>query len=179
MGTSIGSATHLVGVSMSIADGNLMVVGNSPDSLRWFYGEFENALGSGAGDYIIGNIFDNQINGFAGADIIYGGLGADTIYGGIGNDNLTGGSGSDTFVFSAGDGSLNLSDADIINDFLDGTDFLKLSGSLQFGDLTISQGNGTNTSSTNTIIMTSSNEYLAVLLNTQAGSLNSNDFLHT
>ncbi len=78
MGTSITGASHDVGVSMSTADENTMTrLGGDPSSLRWFYGEFENALGSAGSDHIIGNALANAIDGKAGNDAIDGGAGTD------------------------------------------------------------------------------------------------------
>ena len=74
MGTTIVGAPHLVGVSMSVSDANTMVnLGGDPSSLRWYYGEYENAIGSGAADVIVGNSLNNVINGGAGNDVIIGG----------------------------------------------------------------------------------------------------------
>jgi Ca2+-binding RTX toxin-like protein len=98
MGTPIIGATHLVGVSMSTADANTMInLGGDPASLRWYYGEYENADGSSSNDVLIGNSLDNVINGGAGNDYLEGGTGNDTIQGGDGNDNLVGGDGNDRF----------------------------------------------------------------------------------
>lgn len=78
MGTSITGASHGVGVSMSTADENTMTrLGGDPSSLRWFYGEFENALGSAGSDHIIGNALANAIDGKAGNDAMDGGAGTD------------------------------------------------------------------------------------------------------
>ena len=79
LGVSIVGAQHLVGVSMSTADRALMLSGKSPTSLRWFYGEFENATGSIGNDYIIGNALNNVINGSGGNDTVEGGGGFDTL----------------------------------------------------------------------------------------------------
>ena len=54
---------------------------------------------------------------------------------------MVGGGGVDTFVIRAGDGSATLENADIVYDFVDGTDVIGLDG-LTFNDLTISQGTG-------------------------------------
>jgi len=91
MGSSIIGASHLVGVSMSMTDHQLMVSGSSPASLRWYYGEFENALGSAGNDLIIGNPFDNVITGSAGNDWIDGGGGLDiaTYSGPMNNYSIT------------------------------------------------------------------------------------------
>ncbi len=94
MGTSIVSAPHWVGVSMSRADANSMIdAGGDPVSLRWFYGEYENASGSAASDVILGNGVNNIIKGQGGDD---------TINGGDGNDTIDGGAGIDTAIFSRG-----------------------------------------------------------------------------
>jgi serralysin len=84
MGASIEGARHLVGVSMSMDDEALMASGGSPQSLRWFYGEFENALGSAVADRIIGNALANTITGRGGDDVIEGGEGIDiSVYRGM------------------------------------------------------------------------------------------------
>ena len=89
MGAVIDGASHLVGVSMSTADEALMRNGANPESLRWFYGEFENAVGSAGDDHIIGNMLDNVITGGGGNDIIDGGAGIDTaLYSGKRSDYL-------------------------------------------------------------------------------------------
>ena len=90
MGTSITGATHLVGVAMSMADEIKMIGGGDPASLRWFYGEYENAAGSVGADLIIGNNGNNSI---------LGNDGNDTLSGGSGNDTIDGGGGSDTVQF--------------------------------------------------------------------------------
>lgn len=72
MGTAIVGAGYAVGVSMSLADAQAMHAGGEPASLRWFYGEFENALGSAVGDELVGNALNNVIDGGAGIDrVIY------------------------------------------------------------------------------------------------------------
>jgi serralysin len=99
MGESIIGASHLVGVSMSSSDAQLMIAGSDPQSLRWFYGVFENASGSAGNDYIIGNNF---------ANIIEGGNGADSIEGKGGNDSLYGGTGIDTALYSGSRGQYQI-----------------------------------------------------------------------
>ncbi len=106
MGTTITGAAHLVGVAMSSADAlRLDDLDGGPQNLRWFYGEYENALGSAGADRLIGNSLANHISGLVGADKIYGangndlldgGAGADLLSGGAGDDRLRGGTGADT-----------------------------------------------------------------------------------
>lgn len=103
MGTPIDGAAYPVGVSMSRDDENSMIVLNhDPASLRWFYGDYEDALGSGANDHIVGNALDNSINGQSGNDSIDGQAGNDLLSGGDGNDTLSGGAGNDTLDGGAG-----------------------------------------------------------------------------
>jgi len=103
MGTSIDGATHLVGVSMSAEDEHAMtMLKQDPASLRWFYGEFENAAGSAASDHILGNGLDNSIKGESGDDNLFGEAGNDVLYGDAGQDTLTGGTGNDTLEGGTG-----------------------------------------------------------------------------
>ncbi|PWC27624.1 hypothetical protein CR165_16505 [Pseudoroseomonas aestuarii] len=80
------------------------------------------------GRVIDGNGRSNTLTGTDGDDQIYAGAGNDTITGGKGNDQIWNGPGRDTNVFHKGDGN------DIIQDFANGTDKLKLVG-LQRGDV--------------------------------------------
>ena len=65
-------------------------------------------------------------------DVIIGGAGADTINGGKGADTLTGGAGADTFSFTAtagaNAGGATFGQADVITDFVIGTDKLQFAG---------------------------------------------------
>jgi hypothetical protein len=79
LGVNIIGAKHLVGLSMSTADRQVMLAGSSPSSLRWFYGEYENVSGSNGNDVITGNALNNVINGAGGNDTIDGGGGFDTV----------------------------------------------------------------------------------------------------
>jgi len=78
MGETIDGAARLIGLSMSRADASLAATGSSPKSLRWWYGDYENATGGAGGDQIIGNALANQITGAGGNDSIDGGAGVDT-----------------------------------------------------------------------------------------------------
>lgn len=99
MGAPINGAAHPVGVSMGTADQKRMATGGDPGSLRWFYGDFENASGSAGADVIIGNSLSNEISGNEGNDTLSGAEGQDTLTGGPGNDLLDGGAGVDIAVF--------------------------------------------------------------------------------
>lgn len=102
MGVTIEGAGHLVGVAMSLFDAsNTILTGGNPANLRWLYGEFENAIGSAAGDLIVGNSLSNHIQGREGDDLITGLGGDDWIGGGDGNDVMYGADGDDTFDWDA------------------------------------------------------------------------------
>ena len=132
--------------------------------------------GNEADNLLRGNRGHNQLDGLGGNDTLLGGAGADILNGGTGADRLVGGAGGDVFVFAAGDGGSTLAAADLLYDFEDGIDRIALAGGLAFADLTISQGNGTDTAAGNTVIGTGSGEYLAVLLNLSPGSITAADF---
>ncbi|MFZ3003215.1 MAG: DUF4214 domain-containing protein [Undibacterium umbellatum] len=104
MGFAITGAPHLVGVAMSYDDGlNTILKGGDPVSLRWFYGEYENAIGSAKDDIIAGNSLSNNIKGGAGNDLIGGWGGNDLLFGEAGNDSMEGGDGNDTMMGGDGD----------------------------------------------------------------------------
>ena len=87
MGVNIAEAGHLVGVLMNVFDAqNMILNGIDPASLRWFYGEYENAQGSSQADSIFGTKYANSICGNGGNDFIEGGGGDDSLDGGAGID---------------------------------------------------------------------------------------------
>jgi len=138
---------------------------------------------AGARHYITNGIHEGrqtslsslQIRG-ADDDILIGTTGKDLLDGGKGQDTLTGRTGQDIFVLRAGDGGATLQLADLIADFQDGTDLFGLAESLQYVDMRIQQGTGEHAA--DTIISTGSGEYLAILNNLLATSINSQDFVH-
>ncbi len=89
MGEDITGAPHKVGVSMSFDDArNTIVNAEDPQHLRWFYGEYENAIGSAFADVIVDNSINNSINGGAGDDQIIVRGGNDTVVGDTGYDTV-------------------------------------------------------------------------------------------
>jgi Ca2+-binding RTX toxin-like protein len=122
MGVNVTGAAHMVGVAMSLYDANsTLVLGGDPGSLRWFYGEYENAAGSSSSDVLVGNALNNEILGLTGDDYLDGSAGNDTIVGGVGNDSLSGGGGNDSLT---GDGGRDVfsyatsaNGIDVITDF--------------------------------------------------------------
>ena len=115
----------------------------------------------------------NTLYGGAGNDALFGGYGDDTLDGGTGGDILAGGNGNDTFVIRAGDGSTNAEDADIVIDFGEsGTDIIGLDG-INYDDLTIAQGTGTDLTNKNNInnvviSVTATGEILLILHSSSA-----------
>ena len=116
---------------------------------------------------------NDTIYGGAGNDVIHGDGGNDTLDGGTGSDVIYTGTGIDTVVLRAGGGNTTLADADLILDFTDGTDILGLDGGLQYGQLTIAQGTGSNSSDT---IIKAGSEYLAILTGISVSNISEADF---
>ncbi len=137
-----------------------------------YYGGTDTIYGYGGNDTLYGN---GTLYGGDGNDTLLGGTAGDTLDGGTGKDILTGGGGGDTFVIRANDGSTSLSSADTIIDYIDNTDSFGMAGGLQFSNLSIFQGTGENSSDT-LIKITASNEYLAIVLNTNATDVTTDDF---
>ncbi|WP_022684134.1 Ig-like domain-containing protein [Sphingobium bisphenolivorans] len=131
---------------------------------------------------------DVQLTGTAGADLLLGdsgndllsGLdGDDVLDGGAGRDVLTGGAGADLFILEAPHGQ-TLSVADLITDFQQGVDHLRLPGSLTFASLQIVQGdpatNGASVSDS-LLIDGGSGDILARLANTDAAAITQASFV--
>ncbi|RCJ18045.1 hypothetical protein A6S26_29215 [Nostoc sp. ATCC 43529] len=78
---------------------------------------FDNVIGTNAGDNIVGDGQSNQLSGGNGNDNINGGAGNDTITGGNGTDVLTGGLGNDVFDFNSLAESQPGAFRDVINGF--------------------------------------------------------------
>ncbi len=75
-------------------------------------------------NYIDGGSGSDQLRGGALSDTILGGEGNDKIIGANGKDTLTGGAGADTFRFNLATNSGTGTSADVITDFVSGTDRL-------------------------------------------------------
>lgn len=79
-----------------------------------------------------GNALANYMLGNSGDNVLYGKAGSDVLIGAGGNDLLFGGASSDAFVFATGSGK------DVIADFTNGVDYIKLSdltAATDFADL--------------------------------------------
>ncbi len=122
--------------------------GSGNDTLRGGQGS-DLINGEDNDDILNGNQDNDTLNGGFGNDILRGGKGEDVLSGDEGNDFLigdrdqdvlTGGAGSDTFVLVGGEAAANsLDEADLITDFVAGTDQIMLTNSLTFGDLSLTQ----------------------------------------
>ena len=91
--------------------------------------DIEDIIGSGYGDFLVGDDSANHLYGNAGDDELWGGAGDDELWGDAGNDWLSGGGGDDVFRFNFDHGD------DIIVDFTDGDDLIDLSVFVTGGDL--------------------------------------------
>jgi hypothetical protein len=177
-GSGSGSSYVVFGDSVSVAaptPGNDRILGTKNfDLIRggagddWLDGRDGNdkLFGGLGNDTLIGGNGDDTLQGNRGNDILIGGNGNDRLFGGWGNDILTGGVGSDRFVLALNSGT------DTITDFERGIDTLALSGSLTFGQLTITQSNNDTLLS-----LASNNQVLANLTGISANTLSAADFI--
>lgn len=120
------------GEDLIFGDENNDTLEGNNDNDTLFGGQGEDRIwggGDNGSDYIHGGSENDILTGEGGNDTLIGGSGNDRLdgnnqddllIGGIGQDTMSGGSGRDTFVFAPGNGSPNLSGADIIEDFRSG-----------------------------------------------------------
>jgi Ca2+-binding RTX toxin-like protein len=83
-----------------------------------------NATGNTGANTLSGNSAANVIVGGNGEDVLNGGGGDDVLRGGAGGDRLTGGTGADVFAFDVALSAA--SNTDRINDFVSGSDRIRL-----------------------------------------------------
>jgi Ca2+-binding RTX toxin-like protein len=118
--------------------------------------------GGAGNDVLLGGTGDDTLLGEQGRDRLIGGAGDDILWGGRGPDKMIGGSGLDTYVLAPREG------VDVIR-FVDGQDRLALVGGLTFEQLSFTQV-GANT------VVGVGDARLAILQNTQVGSISQADF---
>ena len=105
-------------------------------------------------DIIIGGIGNDIVRGGKGDDLLTGGLGDDFLIGDAGRDQLTGNEGTDTFVLEgSGTAAISRNSADVITDFLAGTDRIMLPANttleqLQLNPISLQVDGGTAVAST-------------------------------
>ncbi|MFP4220109.1 MAG: calcium-binding protein [Phormidium sp.] len=155
--------------------GNDSIVGGAGnDTLA--AGRDNDVLDGSSGDNILfGNLGEDTVTGGSGNDSLFGGQGDDVVIGGLGNDLLSGDRGRDTLT--GGDGidhfSLGASaeiGEDVIVDFQDGVDKLRLASGVTVDDLQIES------SGANTEIRRDGN-LIAVLNNVAASTISADDFV--
>jgi len=122
--------------------GNDTIYGEAGDDYLAAWEGNDTVYGGTGNDLIFGEAGDDILYGEDGIDTILGDTGNDILEGGGGYDYLTGGEGADIFVFS------NLSHSttsarDIITDYLDGTDKIKVTGlAASVAEFSITQSGG-------------------------------------
>jgi Ca2+-binding RTX toxin-like protein len=94
--------------------------------------------GNSEHDTVLGGVGNDILRGGRGADVLDGGAGADYLIGDRGRDKLTGGADADIFVLGeASVAATSLNEADLITDFLTGTDKIMLPLGTSFAQLTL------------------------------------------
>ena len=112
--------------------GNDIIQGDEGNDTIYGGNEFRYTPGSD-NDILRGGAGDDLIIGYGGNDLILGEDGNDAMAGGEGNDQLLGGFGSDLFFF---EGWTNTG-TDRISDYVDGLDFIWISGGLTLSNVTL------------------------------------------
>ncbi|MFN6498710.1 MAG: calcium-binding protein [Nostoc sp. DedQUE01] len=117
---TIDASASLPGVSITVnLQTQSLAANNVPGlgTLSFTAVNFDNVIGTNAGDNIVGDSQNNVLSGGNGNDNINGGAGNDTITGGNGTDLLTGGLGNDVFDFNSLAESQPGAFRDVINGF--------------------------------------------------------------
>ena len=157
-------------------DNNSLLVGDADDDIILGFDGRDNISGDAGNDGInggkgndrvLGGEGDDELEGGDGDDLVIGGNGSDLIRGLEGSDTLTGGAGTDFFYLIPNTGQ------DVITDFEDGVDKLVLTPTPRFGSefelSAVPVNNGTR------IILTDTNETLAILRGIDPASIDGND----
>ncbi len=113
--------------STGSSDARIVVAGQGNDTMTGGSGD-DLLRGEGANDEINGGDGNDILDGGKGRDVINGGAGDDMIYGGNGNDTLTGGAGADLFIFTEIEDLWNGGSREVITDFTQGEDRLRMRG---------------------------------------------------
>lgn len=124
-------------------------------------------------DLLVGNNGNDRLSGGRGNDVLWGGQGNDwlsgdrgndVLCGGLGDDRLSGGKGRDIFTLEINSGF------DVVTDFQNGQDVIKLSSGLELGQLSIVQ-QGRNS------VIQFEGQSLMLLSNVRAERITAADFL--
>ncbi|BDA76300.1 hypothetical protein CAL7716_104660 (plasmid) [Calothrix sp. PCC 7716] len=115
LGNTINASIGAEGASLNVdLSQNRLTVNNVPGigSLNFQVVNFTNVLATGNSDRVVGNNFNNTIDGFAGNDSLFGGGGNDLLIGSAGNDLVVGDAGNDVLLgtnqFSRGKGEFDV-----------------------------------------------------------------------
>ncbi len=134
----------------------------------YLYAHTENLVLGGDTPFGVGNELNNRLTGSAASNWLLGGAGNDMLNGRGGNDVLFGESGADIFVFERGTG------ADVIGDFVAGTDRIDLSA---FGFTSFAQVQAALGENGGTAFLTLGNGDMVVLNGVAGASLSAGDFI--
>lgn len=124
-------------------------------------------LGRAGNDVLWGGDGNDVINGGANDDLLFGDAGKDILDGGFGTDTLKGGAGRDHFVISGA-----AAQSDVVLDYQDHFDKLKLTEGLTFGGISVNQ-RGHHTVINDAV----THETYAILLGVDASDIDASDFL--
>ncbi|MEM9218214.1 MAG: calcium-binding protein [Cyanobacteria bacterium P01_F01_bin.150] len=136
-------------------------------------------------DYLNGGQGNDYLTGQSGIDTLIGGGGKDYLDGGMDQDFYTGGKGKDIIAFGLGDGNQKVRNADVLEDFEDGRDKLKLidigiGGFKGFSSLDILKGSkfGKWVNPNDTVIQhKKTGEFLLVIRNISPRKITASDFV--
>ncbi len=142
--------------------GKDILIGGADRDRLWGGTDDDYLLGGDGEDSLWGDRGNDILNGGGDNDLVQGGKGDDLIDGGAGDDNLFGNGGADIFELTPNFGT------DTINDFQLGNDRLMLSVGLSFGDLSFSD---------RLIVVTATEETLAILSGIDTTTLSESDFV--
>ena len=154
------------------------------------YGEAGDDIidGGRGGDKLYGGDDNDVLYGSDNFDELYGEDGDDILDGGDGKDRLYGGNGNDIFIGRSGDGSDGFIGANVLYDFEDGVDKIRLEGGLNFSNLSITQGTQGSFSvggytfyydyRNHTLVKGIGSEYLFTIIDTQHSTISSEDFIY-
>jgi Ca2+-binding RTX toxin-like protein len=111
----------------ALAGGDKFYLSNYADLARGLGGN-DSMYGYGGNDILYGGNNNDKLYGGTGNDNLRGDAGNDSLQGDAGKDSLTGGSGADSFIFRAvSESATGGTTADVITDFVRGTDKINLS----------------------------------------------------
>ena len=130
--------------------------------------------GKNGNDSLFGGDRNDYLEGGKGNDTLIGGNGNDLLEGGEGRDILTGGAGSDRFEIKYKPNKPGYRLADVITDFQDGVDQLKLDD-VRFSNIQVVQGSGSFANDT-LIQLSGTGKTLAVLQGIDSSLITATDF---